>query len=513
MEVVRPDDMSRESNEDDLEVYVRGNELLLDEVLVWVMNLPDEGPATEQMALDAEERLQAFLSATGYDLARVRALVHEGALYVFVDEGKLDKIFFTGSGTAQALNFHLELSLPQNIYNRAKLQEELARIKEKYGLEELRAELIQSDPKPATVIQLDEFISALESDDEDVEEVWVQSRGSYSLRVHSVSQGWGEGLSYGARYLLPYGLQPQISYAGSELFGDDDRYKVSAEVAGLTNELFNQASGRLYWAAEPIGGQWLRPTLDGRVRLTGLERDSINLEEYYELRLNGVISVGVEPVERMVISTGIGYGYEDIFALQRNEFTPDYVTGEARHFPLGRVRLDWLIGAEGFRRDKRHELNAEVTIFNVDQGMVRRATLDYQKVWELGYQDLFVRANAATVNGAGVRWRDEEPIASDIIRAVAGEQNFARNALQFGPEFRLSLHRDILKASLSAGGAAAWLVDRDSREQFLEFFVSGGPGLHLLVLDNFQANAYYSFGWRDDGLSEGVFSFAIKKVF
>jgi hypothetical protein len=513
VEELRPDPREDGTFATGLPVHIRGNSELLDSVLLWVMDLPDEGPVTEQVAERAELRLRSFFRKTGYDLARVRTLVHDETLYVFVDEGKLDKIFFTGSGSGQTLRLQIEMRLPGDVYNRHRIEEELARLEDKYGLAELRAELVLLEPRPSTFFQLQDFISALEENDDDLDDVWRESRGRYALRVHVVSNGWGDGLGYGVSYLLPYGLRPHISYASTGLAVDDDRYRVSLEAAGLSNELLTHAESRLHWALPPFHEAWLRPTIDLRGRLDSPRRASLGLDDFLDLNVSAVASLGVEPVDDLVFSLGLGYGYEKIFLLERTALTPDYVTEVTRHYPLGRVSLDWLLGMRAFRRDKRHKLDVEFEMYNVAAGLVRRAELRYQNVWLFGYQDLFWRLRGTSITGEGTSWQDEEPIASPILRAVAGEESFARNMGQMGLEYRMSLYRDILKVSASGGAALVGLMDRQTREQNLDFFASFGPGIHVFFLDNFQADAYYSFGWREGWPLEGNFSFSVSKVY
>lgn len=497
----------------ELVVHVRGNGEMLDSVLLWVMDLPEHGPATEALARRAEQRLRSFFHKTGYNLARVRATVHHGELQVFVDEGKLDKVFFTGSGSGQTLRMQLEMRLPGDIYNRYRIEEELTKLEQKHGFEELRAELVVLDPKPSTFIQLQDFISSLEQG-ERLDDVWRESRGRYALRIHVANDdGWGDGMGYGVSYLLPYGLRPYVSYASTDLVVDGDRYKVSLEAAGLSDELLTHAESRLRWALPAFSEEWLRPTIDLRGRLDSPERHSLGLDDYMDLNLNGVGSLGIEPADNMFFSLGLGYGYEKLFLLERTALTPDYVTPVTRHYPLGRASLDWVLGSREFRRDKTHKLDVEFEMYNVADGLVRRGELRYQNVWTFGYQDLFWRVSGTSITGEGASWQDEEPIASPVLRAVAGPESFARNMGQMGLEYRLSLYGDILKVSASGGAGVVGLMDRQDREQYIDFFSSFGPGIHVFFLDNFQADAYYSFGWREGWPLEGNFSFSISKVY
>ncbi len=496
-----------------LAVDIKGNRALLDSVLRWVMDLPERGPPTPEMARRAERRLRGFFHETGYDLARVRVFAFGDTLHVLVDEGRLDRIFITGASGGQALRLQVDLRLPGDVYNRFAIAEELERLEEKYGIEQLDAELMLLEPSPSTIFQLQDFVDLLDAPGSPAE-LWQYTRGRYALRVHATAGEAPEGLDFGARYLLPWGLQAGVSYTGSELLLDGDRYRAFVQVSGLRDQLLTEVEGTARWSAPPVSSDsTIRPVGEVRNRLRSFERESLGLDDYFEFDSDAVVSLGWNAVEELELSVGLGYAYERIFNLDRSEETPDYVTAQSRHYPLGRLGLSWLIDRGLLRRDKQHELDLEFELYQVEAGTIRRLEFDYQKVWEFGFQDLFWRVDATTITGGGVQWQDEEPIASTVLRSVAGDEEFARNMGQSGLEYRLSLYRDIFKISGSAGAGVARLLDRQTRRPFIAFFASSGPGLHLRLLDNFEASAYYSVGWRAGYDFDGQFSLSLIQIY
>jgi hypothetical protein len=483
-----------EAAHEQLQVYIHGNDVLLDSVLLWILDMPEQGPATEAMAERAEQRLESLFVQTGYDLARVRALVYEEQLHVFVDEGHLERVFFTGSGLGQALRLQIDLELPGDVYNRRQIEREIARLEAKYELDALRAELIVLEPEPATLVQLEDFVAALD-DEASLASVWRQNRGRYALRIHVVTPQRDTGLNVGVAYLPPWGLRSQVGYAGSELLFEDDRYRATTQVALLRDWLLTEAQSDLSWTGpavvESLG---MRPGADLHARLANFEHRTLGLERFLQVELSALANLRFELTPDFALVAGLGYGYDELFDLQRTDRTPDYVVGEHRHYPLIRFELDWEIDRIGFRRGTEHQLQLLYDVLLPQQGLVQRFDLHYQNVWEFGFQDLFARARAMRVEGEGAHWRDERPIASPIVRAVSGPEEFAKTMSQAGLEYRVSLHRDILKLSASAGLGAGQLIERDTRTESLAFFASGGPGVHVLLLDNFQVDVYYSVG-------------------
>lgn len=495
-----------------LEVHLLGNELLPDSELEAAIDVPDDAAADEQTARTIEEQLREYFAEAGFKLARVEAVVFDEALWVFVDEGKLDRVFFSGAGTIRTARLQIAFDLPADIFNSASVDRQLARLREEHGLQRLEATLIEEEvARPA---QLDRaLIAALEESPQEALEVWREAGDDFSLRIFAVSEEWGSGFDFGLGLLGPYGLEIEVGYSNTDLFAAADRYSTEIVLGGLSDTLFTHAEAELFYATPELFEESVRPAVDLDANLENLDRDSLFLDRYLYLQTDAVALVGFEPWADLVIAPGVGVGYDHILQLEPTEATPSYVIEEERWFPIGQIGLEWLIGQVRFRRDMLHLLEAIVEVRTVDEGLWARFEGDYQKAWGFGFHDLFVRSNFFSFVGDGIEWFDEDPIASQVLRAVAGDHDFARNLLAAGAEFRFSLYDDVLKAGLSGAGAAAGLQNRQTRDQFLAFLASGGPGLHVQFLGNFQLNLYYHLGWRDDGSTAGQFSLKLWKVY
>jgi hypothetical protein len=497
----------------DFEVRIVGNQVLLDPVLLEIMELPEQGPPDEQMASRAQDRLERFFERTGYDLARVRAFVQQDVLWVFVDEGVLEEIFVVGASTTRTLNLRLELDLPGNVYNSVHVARQIERLEQKYDLVDISTELIKVSDAQASPAYLQRLVAGLEDPREEAAKWWFDQGASYSLKVTAFTEEWGRGFDFGASLLGPYGLRTFGGYESTDLIFEADRYSIDAEIGGLSDTLFTSAEVELFYAFPELLGESVRPFFDVAGRLDSFERESLALDNYLHLDTSAVAAVGFEPRYNLVISPGVGYGYDHVFGLSRTEGTPEYVQNKKRTFFVGELGLEWLIGRIGLRRDKLHLLEAVFEWRSVDDGLWARLEGDYQKAWEFDGDDLFVRSNFFSFQGDGIDWYDEDPLTSQVMRAVAGDHEFARHLLAVGTEYRLALQRDLVQAGLSASAAAAGLRDRQTRETFLEFFAAGGPGLHIELLDNFQLNLFYHLGVRANGETAGRFSLRFWKIY
>ncbi len=505
--------------ETSLDVHILGNYLLLDPVLeravADVIDSADPPEATAQLAEAAGQRLRTYLDETGFEMARVEAVAYDGDLWLFVDEGRLERVFFAGAGTVQTARMQVELELPEDIYNRSYLERELERLRAKHDVRRVEADLVvEPDERDAQTPHLRRrLIAAVQSDVDEAEAIWREAGGRYSLRVTVVGEEWGRGFDFGASLIGPYGLEGSAGYSDTDLFFFADRYSVDIALGGLSDHLFTHAEAGLFYATPELLDESVRPAVNLDASLENLERDSLELDSYLYLQSDMVFFVGFEPRTNLVVSPGLGFGYDDMLSLERGEETPGFVVEQARTFLVGEIGFEWLISRIGFRRDELHLFEAVVQMRSVDEGLWNRIEGDYQKAWAIGAHDLFFRSSFFSFLGGGIEWYDEDPIASQVIRAVPGDHDFARNLLAAGSEFRLSIHEDLVKAGLSASGAAARLHERQTRDEFLAYYASGGPGLHIQLLDNFQLNLFYHVAWRDDGATDGRFSLKFWKVY
>lgn len=496
------------------EVHTVGNKRLSDEELEAVLDLPWALRPTAEHVEIAEDKLEKFLEEQGFELARVDALAFRGELWVFVDEGRIDEVFVTGAGTVKTARMQLDFDLPDNIYHRSYVDDTLAGLRKKYGLRSAEAEVFGGVAREPENLQR-RLVAALQTGDvTEAVKLYYEAGGEYSLRILTrPEEEWGSGLTFGLDLLGPFGLEASVGYEDTALFFEGDRYSTELVLGGAIDRLFTLAEAELFYATPEQFDESVRPAIDIDASLENLERESLALDEYLYLQTDAVVQVGFEPRTNLVISPGVGYGYDSIISVDRSEQTPRYATETERSFPIGQIGLEWLIGRVGFRRDKLHLLEAIVEVRSVDEGWWSRIEGDYQKAWALGEDDLFLRSNFFSFLGDGVEWFDEDPIASQVLRAVPGEHEFARDLLALGTEYRLALYEQTFKAGLSAAGAAASLQNRQTSDQYLEFFASGGPGVHIQLFGNFQLNLYYHYGWRADGETGGQFSLKLWKVY
>ncbi|MFW6057771.1 MAG: hypothetical protein ACOC9W_02840, partial [Persicimonas sp.] len=160
-----------------LEVHIVGNRLLLDPVLERavdeVIASADPPRASAELAEAAGRRLRTYLNETGFELARVEAFAYGGELWIFVDEGRLERVFFAGAGTAQTARMQLEFELPEEVYNRIHVERQLERLRAEHRQRRVEVDLVvEPDERDAQTPHLRRrLIAALQSDVDDAEAV------------------------------------------------------------------------------------------------------------------------------------------------------------------------------------------------------------------------------------------------------------------------------------------------------------------------------------------------------
>ena len=106
---------------------IEGNLVLVDEVYLAVVDLPDDREATAATARDVAQQILDFLRRAGYSLAKVEATPVGGRIVVTLDEGRLARVVVKGRNVASSLAVRLNVELPYDVFNKPQLERTLRR--------------------------------------------------------------------------------------------------------------------------------------------------------------------------------------------------------------------------------------------------------------------------------------------------------------------------------------------------------------------------------------------------
>ena len=90
---------------------------------------------------------------------------------------------------------------------------------------------------------------------------------------------------------------------------------------------------------------------------------------------------------------------------------------------------------------------------------------------------------------------------------------FVREAGAVRLEFRFSLVRDLFKLSVFSDTALFGEIDHAGGPRTIQIADSVGAGFHALILDMFQLDLYYGFGFASGGEFDHGLVTTLRKVF
>ncbi len=499
-------------------VRIHGNYALIDEVYLAVLDLPSTARANRATAALVERRLLDFLHRAGYVLADVRARVVDGAIEVRVDEGRLEKIIFLGTGTLRTLRLKLDLSLPHHIFNRPNLVRQLKYLGKRHGVSKITFKLVPVRAVDHEGPQMGD-LGRIKG------EAIVRPSASYQLQIRFGDSDWGTGFGLDLEYDFPDGLTLEGYYKGVGLLFEDDRWLAGSRAGGKVRYglddgepylALSRAAVEFKWYTPSLVGRGLRPYLWFRSDLVSRQRRDLEVEIYYSERLEGSLNLGYEFVDGVAFSVGGGVQEKFVFGVEYGEGYTTGVSEESRFRPfvLGKAELE--LGSREVRRDRRHQLELEGRHYWV-QGLhsFGVAEFKYQKVFEIGWHDLWVRSRGTWLWGE-IQFYDEEPVGGRYVRGVFGDRYYVHRVGNLTLEFRLSLARDLVKLGVFHDLAVFGDLDRDAAGggEPVRVADSFGLGFHVLILDAFQLDLYYGFGFifEEDFFDHGL-AVSLKKVY
>jgi hypothetical protein len=495
-------------------IDIDGNIVLVDEVYQAALDLPAGMPATPATARAVEAQVIAFLRRAGYALATARARAAGGRIRVQVDEGKLAKIVVRGRDAVSTLAVQLQFDLPYDVFNRPQLERLLQRFRGggarvSYALVPVRR-VSHSGPQldPLALLPGGAPLSAA---------------GAYELHIAFEGGGRRSGFNLVAG-IDPDSIRTGGGYAVSPVFLAGDRLEVQAQAGAnyfvdlrrQADELhFSRAFVDVRWLAPGFLRDTLRPTVRLREDILRRQRQDLLVETYWWNRLEGAIGLGVEPADEVKLGVEIGLQRRDLFHVIQldddGQAPPVEPASEVRAFVGldGRIVLD----PDRLRIDRRHRLQFEARqLVDRDRRSIWLADADYRRVFEFGWNDLWLRAAAGGVAGS-YTVADAIPMSGRYLRGVFGHALYLDRAASLGLEFRFSLTRDIFKLGFYHEAAIVREARGIDPRGEVRFGNSFGPSFHTLVLDTLQLDIYYAAGFLLDGPFDHGVSLRVEKAF
>ncbi|MBK7861351.1 MAG: hypothetical protein IPJ65_22610 [Archangiaceae bacterium] len=491
-------------------VRITGMKSLPAEVLLDIIDLPVSAKPNDFTAREVARQAYDFLVRTGYELAQVSATVKDGAVELDVDEGQFERILFLGQLSFQQLRFKLAVSLPNDVFNRPSLDRQIRELSAAMNMTGVRWQLVRAGEVEHVGPQLTHLPDPV--DLALLGAPLIHERRPYEIHViFPEVEGAGLGIELKSGYID--GVETGVSYRLRNLPFEDDRawaftsVGIGARARVDTQKLyanFTRAVVELHYDLFPLGGV-LRPGLWGQAELVSRQRPDLNLENYNVGRVGGALQVELELKKRTRLRLMGGFEWRRLWGYQTpdgSEVPAGIAVVDSRR-PFVALTHDSVFNPEVLRWPRRHTLYGEVRVYLpiLGQQPLAWADVGYQYVKAFGWHDLWVTAHGRAVWG-DVTFHDESSVG-EFTRGLFGNQ-FTRAAAGVQVEFRFSLTREVLKVGAFVGLAAMAVQPlRDENKLYAQLVESFGFSLHHLVLDMFQVDVLFAFGFR-----RGEFGFA-----
>jgi len=497
----------------------RGNVALLEDVYRSVLDLPANTKATPVMARTVSTRLASFLHRAGYALATVRARADGDQIVVDIDEGRLDKIIFLGGGAFETLRLRLDLNIQQDVFNQPDLERQLRSLARRLGLGEFAYEIVPVPNVAAPAVQLTEIDSI-----EKISSGVVRPGRPYELHILVQPGKFRPGISPELEVDSVEGGAIGATYHSGQLIFQDDRWEVGSVIAGaLRQQLdgsgstfsFTRATGQIRYDAPSITGV-LRPSLRARAELTDRQRPDLQVESYKFATFEGGVHLVFAPGAYVRTSLGGGLEHRSLFDVEpvpgKSAFDSSYSFRHTRRY--AEAALDLTFDPDNIRRDRHHILSFDARIYGPPQeGQDSSLHLagTYQKMFPFGWNELWIEMHGLSRTGF-VLFPEENSVGGAVLRGPFGDE-YARRVGGLQVEFRYSFLRDAFKLGIFHNLAAYGAIDRVTNAEKLTFADALGLGVHALLIDEFQLDAWFGVGWSTTHRFDRGAALAIRQAF
>jgi hypothetical protein len=496
----------------------QGNVAIIEDVYRALLDLPADSKATPASARSVAIRLRRFLHLAGYTLATVQAQVEAEQIAVQIDEGRLDKIIFLGGGAFETLRLRLDLHLHDEVFNKPELERQLKGLARRLGLSEFAYEIVPVTNIEPQQLQLDEI--------DPIEQLslgLVRPGRPYELHILVQPGVFRPGISPDLEVNSLEGGGLGATYSTGRLLLAEDRERLSGRLAGALRQsldgsggylAFTRLRGEAVYEAPPIAG-FLRPSLRARVDLSNRQRSDLNLESAQFATLEGAALL-VLPLPPLTISLGAGVERRLLFSLRpaTGQTPPTPLTPFAHTRNFAEITLKATLDPEAIRRDRHHELELSARVYGAPHAGTDGALhlfARWQKMFAMGWNELWLGAIGVSRTGF-VLFPEEESIGGDPLRGPFGSE-YARRLVTFQAEYRYSLLRDVFKLGLFHNAVAYGKLDRAAQTERVGVADSFGLGVHALLIDEFELDAYFGAGFASGSQSSGGAALLIKQAF
>ena len=132
-------------------------------------------------------------------------------------------------------------------------------------------------------------------------------------------------------------------------------------------------------------------------------------------------------------------------------------------------------------------------------------------MFPFGWNELWVEMRGVSRTGF-VLFPEEASIGGEVLRGPFGNE-YARRYGGLQLEFRYSLLRDVFKLGIFHNAVGYGAIDRVTNKDKLTGANAVGLGIHALIIDEFQLDAWFGVGWSTTKTFDQGAALAIRQAF
>jgi hypothetical protein len=312
-----------------------------------------------------------------------------------------------------------------------------------------------------------------------------------------------------------------LTYHGGGLLGADDRYNLGGRISGAivqtldgtTSEFrFTRAIAEGSYETPPIGGL-VRPSIHLGADLSDRQRADLHLESFHFAVYDFGAQALIQPFPRFRATLGTGIAHRLLYDMtpQPGFAPPTSPLAQTRLY--GELSAELTLDPENLRRDQHHSIYLGARVYNHPyEGAEGELFLlgRYQKVFAFNWNELWLELRGISRSGF-VLFPEEESLGDNLRGTFSNE--YTRKLGLLALEFRYSLMRDVIKMGVFHNLVGYQAINRTLNTESFALADSFGLGFHALLLDGFQLDAYYGFGFASGGKIDHGASLYIRQAY
>ena len=221
------------------------------------------------------------------------------------------------------------------------------------------------------------------------------------------------------------------------------------------------------------------------------------------------------PVAYVRTSLGGGVQRRLLFSVEPvsgSMFTSSYDIAHTRQY--AEAALELTFDPDNIRRDRHHRFGIDARVYgppHTGEESALHVGGWYQKMFPFGWNELWVEVHGMSRTGF-VLFPEEASIGGDVLRGPFGNE-YARRYGGLQLEFRYSLLRDVFKLGIFHNAVGYGAIDRVTNKDKLTGANAVGLGIHALIIDEFQLDAWFGVGWSTKKTFDQGAALAIRQAF